>query len=178
MPKLPELPDTLPPLKRPALVNATFVTLARNSDLKEIVKSIRNVEDRFNRKYHYPWVFLNDKEFDDEFKRVTTAMCSGKVEYGLIPDDHWGMPDHIDKDRAAKVRKEMGEKKIIYGDSESYRYMCRYESGFFYRHPLMMKYDYYWRVEPSIEMYCDVDYDPFAFMRDNNKVYGFTISTL
>lgn len=158
------------------LIYARFVTLARNSDLKEIVKSIRNVEDRFNRNYHYPWVFLNDVEFDDEFKRVTSGLCSGKTEYGLIPKEHWGMPDFIDKAKAAATRKEMGEKKIIYGDSESYRYMCRYESGFFYRHPLMMKYEYYWRVEPSIEMYCDVDYDPFVFMKENDKVYGFTIS--
>jgi alpha 1,2-mannosyltransferase len=156
--------------------NATFVTLARNSDLHEIVKSIRNVEDRFNHNFNYPWVFLNDVPFDDEFKRVTSAMCSGKVEYGVIPEGHWGMPAHIDKNRAAEVRKQMGKDKIIYGDSESYRYMCRYESGFFYRHPLMMKYEYYWRVEPSIEMYCDVDYDPFVFMKENNKVYGFTIS--
>lgn len=154
----------------------SFVTLARNSDLHEIVKSIRNVEDRFNRNYHYPWVFLNDEPFDAEFKRVTTAMCSGPVEYGLIPDEHWGMPDFIDKQKAADTRREMGQKKIIYGDSESYRYMCRYESGFFYRHPLMLKYEYYWRVEPSIEMFCDVEYDPFVFMKENNKVYGFTIS--
>jgi hypothetical protein len=35
---------------------------------------------------------------------------------------------------------------VIYGGSESYRHMCRYESGFFFRHPLMMNYEYYWRV--------------------------------
>ncbi len=157
-------------------VNATFVTLARNSDLFEIIKSIRNVEDRFNGKYNYPWVFLNDVPFDDEFKRVTSALTSGKAEYGVIGKDHWGFPDFIDQERAAAVRKDMGERKIIYGDSESYRYMCRYESGFFYRHELMLKYEYYWRVEPSIEMFCDVDYDPFLFMKENDKVYGFAIS--
>ncbi|BFZ58945.1 alpha 1,2-mannosyltransferase 2.4.1 [Savitreella phatthalungensis] len=158
------------------LENATFVTLARNGDLHEIVKSIRNVEDRFNRKYHYPWVFLNDEPFDDEFKRVTSGLVSGKTEYGLIPKDHWGMPDWIDKEKAAKTRETMREKQIIYGDSVSYRHMCRYESGFFYRHPLMLKYRYYWRVEPSIKMFCDFDYDPFTLMREGGKKYGFTIS--
>lgn len=103
-------------------------------------------------------------------------MCSGKVEYGLIPKEHWGMPSHIDKQRAANTRQDMAQKQILYGDSESYRNMCRYESGFFYRHPLMMKYEYYWRVEPSIEIFCDVEYDPFVFMKENNKVYGWTIS--
>jgi alpha 1,2-mannosyltransferase len=74
-------------------MNATFVTLARNSDVWEIAKSIRHVEDRFNRKFNYDWVFLNDDEFDDEFKRVTSALVSGKTKYGKIPKEHWSFPD-------------------------------------------------------------------------------------
>jgi alpha 1,2-mannosyltransferase len=157
-------------------MNATFVTLARNSDLWEIVKSIRHVEDRFNRKFNYDWVFLNDDDFNDEFKKVTTALVSGKTKYGKIPKEHWSYPDFIDQDRAARVRDEMKEKKIIYGDSVSYRHMCRYESGFFFRHPLMLDYEWYWRVEPSIELYCDIDYDTFRFMAENKKKYSFVLS--
>ncbi|KAF2649239.1 glycosyltransferase family 15 protein [Lophiostoma macrostomum CBS 122681] len=157
-------------------MNATFVTLARNSDLWEIVKSIRHVEDRFNRKFNYDWVFLNDDDFNDEFKKVTTALVSGKTKYGKIPKEHWSFPDFIDQDRAARVRDEMKEKKIIYGDSVSYRHMCRYESGFFFRHPLMLDYEWYWRVEPSIELYCDIDYDTFRFMAENKKKYSFVLS--
>lgn len=157
-------------------MNATFVTLARNSDVWDIARSIRQVEDRFNRKYNYDWVFLNDNDFDDTFKKVTTSLVSGQTKYGRIPKDHWSFPDWIDEDRAAKVREEMKEKKIIYGDSISYRHMCRYESGFFFRHPLMLDYEWYWRVEPSIELYCDINYDTFKFMADNNKKYSFTLS--
>ena len=54
--------------------------------------------------------------------------------------------------------------------------MCRYNSGFFFRHPLLMKYAWYWRVEPDIDFYCSINYDPFTFMRENNKVYSFVIS--
>ncbi|PYH49633.1 glycosyltransferase family 15 protein [Aspergillus saccharolyticus JOP 1030-1] len=157
-------------------VNATFVTLARNSDLWDMVKSIRTVEDRFNRNYHYDWVFLNDKPFDDEFIKITSALVSGETHYGVIPKEHWSYPDWIDQEKAKKVRQEMGEKKIIYGDSESYRHMCRYESGFFFRHPLMLNFEYYWRVEPSIELFCDVPFDPFRFMKENDKKYSFTLS--
>lgn len=157
-------------------VNATFVTLARNSDIWEIAKSIRSVEDRFNRNFHYDWVFLNDNEFDDEFKKLTTALVSGTTHYGVIPREHWSYPEWIDEDKARAARLEMGRKKIIYGDSESYRHMCRYESGFFFRHELMMNYEWYWRVEPSIELFCDVPGDPFRFMKENNKKYSFVIS--
>jgi alpha 1,2-mannosyltransferase len=165
-----------PAIAKGERMNATFVTLARNSDIWEIAKSIRHMEDRFNRKFHYDWVFLNDDEFNDEFKRVTTALVSGKTKYGKIPKEHWSFPDFIDQDKAAKVREEMKEKKIIYGDSISYRHMCRYESGFFFRHPLMLDYEWYWRVEPSIEFFCDLDYDPFKFMAENKKKYSFVLS--
>ena len=49
--------------------NASFVILARNTDLVGAVRSIREIEDRFNRNYHYPYVFLNDEPFSDEFQK-------------------------------------------------------------------------------------------------------------
>ncbi len=156
--------------------NATFVTLARNSDVWEIARSIRQVEDRFNHRYHYDWVFLNDKPFDSQFKKVTTALASGKTRYGEIPRAHWSFPEFIDQERAKKTREDMAAKKVIYGDSVSYRHMCRFESGFFFRQPLMQEYEWYWRVEPGIELFCDITYDAFKFMADNNKKYSFVIS--
>jgi alpha 1,2-mannosyltransferase len=157
-------------------MNATFVTLARNSDVWDIARSMRHVEDRFNRRFKYDWVFLNDKPFDSQFKKVTTALASGRTRYGEIPRAHWSFPEFIDQDRARKVREQMAEKKVIYGDSISYRHMCRFESGFFFRQPLLNEYEWYWRVEPGIELYCDLDYDPFKFMADNGKKYSFVIS--
>lgn len=157
-------------------MNATFVTLARNSDIWEIADSIRQVEDRFNKRYNYDWVFLNDAPFDDEFKTITTSLVSGKTHYGEIPKEHWSFPEWIDEEKAAKVREDMKEKKIIYGDSVSYRHMCRFESGFFFRQPLMMNYDYYWRVEPSVKLFCDIHYDPFRYMKENKKKYSFVLS--
>lgn len=157
-------------------VKATFVSLARNSELYDLIKAIRRVEDRFNRKFNYDWVFLNDEDFTQEFKDLTTAIVSGKTKYGKIPKEHWSYPEWIDQKKAAETRRVMKEKNIIYGDLESYRHMCRFESGFFWRNELMEEYDWYWRVEPGIKIHCDLDYDLFKFMQDNDKVYGFTIS--
>ncbi|KAJ6263809.1 hypothetical protein Dda_2381 [Drechslerella dactyloides] len=166
-----------PPAAAPGRrANATFITLARNTDTWEIAKSIRHIEDRFNRKFNYDWIFLNDQPFDDTFKKVTTRLVSGKTKYGLIPKEHWSFPEWIDQDKAAQVREDMRQRKIIYGDSVSYRHMCRFESGFFFEHELLADYEFYWRVEPSIKLFCDVDTDPFVFMKENNKKYGFAIS--
>lgn len=156
--------------------NATMVTLARNKDLYSLVTSVRHVEDRFNKNYHYDWVFLNDEPFSEEFKAVMTALVSGTAKFGVIPTEHWSFPDWIDQDKAAQVRQQMKEDEIIYGDSISYRHMCRYESGFFWRHELLNDYAWYWRVEPDIELFCDINYDVFKFMKQNNKKYGFILS--
>ena len=157
-------------------MNATFVTLARNSDVWDIARSIRQVEDRFNRRYNYDWVFLNDKPFDATFKRVTSSLVSGRTFYGTVPQEHWSFPEWIDQDKAQKVREDMASRKIIYGDSVSYRHMCRFESGFFFRHELMLNYEWYWRVEPSVELFCDIHYDPFRLMAEQGKKYGFVLS--
>lgn len=53
----------------PARANATFVFLCRNKDLPGVVSSMQAMEDRFNRKYNYPWVLLNEEPFTEEFKQ-------------------------------------------------------------------------------------------------------------
>jgi len=156
--------------------NATFVILARNSDLDGTVRSLRDIEDRFNRRFKYPYVFLNEEEFTDEYKMRVTNIASGKVEFGVIPHDHWYQPDWIDEVKATAGRQQLVNDKVIYGGSVSYRNMCRFNSGFFFRHPLLQKYKWYWRVEPEVRFHCDVKYDPFLYMEDNNKVYGFVIT--
>ena len=56
------------------LANATLFMLARNSDVDSAVNSVREVEDRFNHKYGYSWVFLNEEPFSDDFKRCAPSL--------------------------------------------------------------------------------------------------------
>lgn len=56
--------------------------------------------------------------------------------------------------------------------------MCRWNSGFFYIHPALESYTHYWRVEPDVHFLCDIPYDPFRFLRDNNLLYGFNMNIL
>jgi len=156
--------------------NAALIMLARNRDWKGVLNSMKQVEDRFNKKYNYPWIFLNDEPFDDEFIRWTTEVTDSPTSYGQVPKEHWVQPDWIDEEKAKASRQDMVDNNVIYGGSVSYRNMCRFNSGFFYRHELLKDLQYYWRVEPDTDFYCDINYDPFLFMQDNNKTYGFTIT--
>ena len=93
-----------------------------------------------------------------------------------MPEEHWSIPSWIDEDKAARAREDMQNRNIIYGGSLPYRHMCRFQSGFFFRQRAMEEYDWYWRVEPGTNYYCDIDYDVFDFMQVNNYKYGFTMS--
>jgi len=156
--------------------NATFVMLVRNSDLMGIMSSMKQIEDRFNKRFNYPYVFLNDQPFAEDFKKYISALTNAPVEFGLIPQEHWVQPQWIDENRASAAREDMVNNNVIYGGSVPYRNMCRFNSGFFYKQELLQKYRYYWRVEPDVKFFCDVDYDPFLLMQDQEKVYGFTVS--
>ncbi|KZS88860.1 glycosyltransferase family 15 protein [Sistotremastrum niveocremeum HHB9708] len=156
--------------------NAALVMLARNSDVDEVIRSMKRLEDKFNRKFDYPWVFLNDQPFNAEFKKRTRAATNSKVSYATIPHDDWHQPVSIDEERAAIGRQKLIDDDIIYAESVPYRNMCRFNSGFFYKQEILKDFKYYWRVEPGVKYFCDIDYDPFLLMQDEGKVYGFTIS--
>jgi hypothetical protein len=63
---------------------------------------------------------------------------------------------------------------------------------FFYKHPLLQQYRWYWRIEyvfcissfsstlirnrPDVRFFCDIQFDPFLYMEDYNKTYGFTVA--
>ncbi|KAH7889673.1 glycosyltransferase family 15 protein [Phlebopus sp. FC_14] len=151
-------------------------TLTSKNDLNGVITSMEQVELKFNRKFNYPWVLLNEEPFSADFKRRVSVLTDAPVSFGLIPREHWFQPDWIDEDRAREGREKLVRQNIIYGGSVSYRNMCRFNSGFFYRHELLQQYKWYWRVEPDVRYFCDVDYDPFLFMEDHDRVYGFTIS--
>ncbi|KAF7726515.1 alpha 1,2-mannosyltransferase 2.4.1 [Apophysomyces ossiformis] len=165
-----------PPTNTTERVHAGFIVLVRNSELYGMLSSMRDIEDRFNHKFGYPWIFLNDEPFTEEFKGRTTAITCGKTYYGLVDKSMWSYPSWIDLNKTAEAREKMAV--LPYGDSESYRHMCRFQSGFFWRHPLVLElgWEYYWRVEPDVRYYCELDYDPFLYMKQNNKQYAFTIS--
>lgn len=78
--------------------NAVIVSLVRNSELGAMRESMRDVENKFNRKFGYPWcveprrqlckiaddecrIFMNDVEFTAEFKEGVRAETRSEVTF-------------------------------------------------------------------------------------------------
>ncbi|KAJ2847575.1 hypothetical protein GGI22_005936 [Coemansia erecta] len=156
-------------------VNGAIVVLVRNSELDGLRKSMRMFEDRFNRRFKYPYVLLNDQNFTQEFRDGIAAITKNEVRYGILNENYWNYSPSVTPE-GTELKLLENKNRYLYGGSLSYRFMCRFQSGLFYKHPLVSSLDWYWRLEPDVEYYCDVDYDPFVFMRDNGIKYGFTIA--
>jgi len=154
--------------------NASLVVLARNSEVLDVVKSMKSMERHFNQWYNYPWVFLNDEPFDDTFKETVKKYTTSEIEFGTIAASEWNFKEE-DADLIAESIANQGDRQILYGNLESYHKMCRFYSMSFYKHELVKKREWYWRVEPNVEFYCDLTYDPFVEMEKRGKKYGFTV---
>ncbi|CAI4065335.1 hypothetical protein N7582_002964 [Saccharomyces uvarum] len=157
-------------------MNASFVMLTRNEEVDDVLKTVKSIEGHFNQRFGYPYVFLNDVPFTSHFKDQVQAITNASVEFGVIDEIEWKFPAEVRDSLLFKTSLEdQNDRGIMYGNMESYHQMCRFYSGLFYKHPLVSKYEWYWRIEPDVDFFCDISYDPFFEMAINNKKYGFTV---
>ncbi|CCF60195.1 hypothetical protein KAFR_0J01280 [Kazachstania africana CBS 2517] len=157
-------------------MNAAFIMLTRNSELSDVVNTMNSIESHFNQWFNYPYVFLNDVPFTDEFKDKIHSLTSSKVEFGTLSEVEWEFPQDVRESfEFFESIEDQGDRGIMYGSMVTYHQMCRFYSGIFYKHPLVSQYEWYWRIEPDVDFYCDLTYDPFYEMWKHDKKYGFTV---
>lgn len=65
-------------------INATIISLVRNSELEGMLQSMADLERTWNSKFNYPWTFFNDEDFTEEFKKKTKAMTKAECRYGTF----------------------------------------------------------------------------------------------
>ncbi|KAI0176530.1 glycosyltransferase family 15 protein [Hypoxylon sp. FL1284] len=159
---------------------AAFISLVRNEELEDMVLSILQVESRFNARanHHYDWIFFNNEEFTEEFMIAIARATSSRCFFERIPREHWSVPSWIDETRFDVGRQFMGGIGVGKAWLQSYHHMCRWNAGIFALEERLADYDWYWRVEPAVKFHCNINYDVFRFMEDNNMTYGFNMAIL
>lgn len=156
--------------------NATIVALVRNNEILGISRTIRKFEKLFNSKFKYPYTFINDMEFTERFIKRMRKLSDAPMNFVTIPKELWDKPSNIDEKREAKAMQRLADQDVSYAKAGSYHNMCRFYLGNFYNVPELKAYQYYWRIEPSVDFYTDIKYDVFKYMEATKKVYGFTIN--
>jgi hypothetical protein len=67
---------------------------------------------------HFLSLFKRSKCADDaSVDRATAKTVSSKVQYGLIPREHWVQPSTVDEDRAKEGRDRMEKEGVDYAAS-------------------------------------------------------------
>ncbi|KAH8199990.1 hypothetical protein TruAng_005871 [Truncatella angustata] len=156
--------------------NAVIVMLARNTEATKAQHSVASLERRFNRWFQYPYVFLNDEPWSDDFIAAIRATTNASTLFEVIPQEIWAFPSWMDRDKAQASINEQGDRGVHYGGLTTYHHMCRFFSGAFYTIDILKQYKYYWRLEPDVDFSCSITYDPFYEMAKHKKVYGYTIA--
>ncbi|KAI7905704.1 glycosyl transferase [Cokeromyces recurvatus] len=154
----------------------TFVKSDRTS-LTKLRSTIRNLEDQFNKKYHYPYIIFSNEDLNEEFRELTSSIVadsSTTIRFEKVNDDLYGYGPNTDLKKAEKARNTLSD--IMFGDNEDYRFQSRFMAGTIYRHPLMQELDYGWRFEAGTEYICPINEDPFQFMFENNKTTSFSMA--
>ncbi|KIJ48935.1 glycosyltransferase family 15 protein [Sphaerobolus stellatus SS14] len=129
--------------------NAVIVMLVSLSRINQALVALRNIEDRFNRRLKYPYVLLTEANITEEVHGKVRWITEGRAKFADLPSDMWGPPAFLDPERI-KVSLQ------TIGFTLGYRSMCRFFSGFFWRHPAIAKYDWIWLLDSDIKFHCDV----------------------
>ncbi|KAI0429058.1 glycosyltransferase family 15 protein [Xylaria sp. FL1042] len=145
-----------------------------------MVYSMNQLEARFNSRptHRYDWVFFNDEEFNEEFMSAVQNATNSQCYFEIIPEEHWSIPAWIDTTRFDVGRQFMGSIGVGKAWLQSYHHMCRWNAGLFALEKRLAFYEFFWRVEPGVHFSCNINYDVFRFMRDNDMAYGFNMAIL
>lgn len=156
--------------------SATIVALVRNNEIGKIKRTIVQFEEKFNKKFEYPYTFINDQPFSENFKNKVRSFTNAEVFFVQLAPDLWQKPDWIDRNKEQLAMAELRRQNVAYAQKESYHNMCRFYSGAFYHVPELRNFRYYWRIEPDVKFFSDINYDVFKYLAGTGKIYGFTIN--
>lgn len=155
---------------RPDACYVMFVD--ENTKSTDVIKTVKNIQSSFNYWLNYPWVFISatGDEFVDLKPDLESLLPNTPFQLETTSKTFWDIPAWIDMGKLAQSRHIL--RTFPNGDSQYYRLLTRYFTGLFASEPFMSKFDWYWNLEPGMELTCDLDFDVFRFMQDESKILG------
>lgn len=129
--------------------------MAREHDLEGILHSIQQLEESFNSRYLYHWVFFSTKPLSEDFRRVTSNATNATCIYEHIPEAAGTLATRVDLDGLEQSVFGPLNSKSINGAThhgKGHRRSRRWDWGSIARADRMRDYDWFWRIEPGVSL--------------------------
>ncbi|KAI8365526.1 nucleotide-diphospho-sugar transferase [Blakeslea trispora] len=156
--------------------NAAFITFVKQdkSSLSDLRKTIRQIEDIFNKHYGYPYIVISDSKLTTEYMELASSLTKSDMVFETVSSFEYGYAKKIDQYKASLARKYLKDAR---DDTEELAFKARLMAGTIFSRSSLRKLDYFWRFEPGTEYLCPIEFDPFEFMYKNKKELSFSIAT-
>ena len=140
---------------------AALVSFAHENDLNAILGSVSQLEDRFNSRYQYDWIFFSTAPLSDEFKRLTSNATTAVCLYEIISGENWNVPQRTRHLGVDAQDNSHGDDALVEGNSDVgsvtgnqplslVEKTYRWKSGPFAKEHRLRDYDWFWRIEPGV----------------------------
>lgn len=133
---------------------AAFVSLAHEHDLPAVLSSMSQLEETFNHRYHYHWVFFSTQPLSEEFRRQTSNATGAICIYEVISEHNLASSRYAKPSSASNAMpadSTSGEDVSEGGQSTSFLgQKSRWNSGPFASEKRLRDYDWFWRIEPGV----------------------------
>ena len=152
-------------------IRAAFVAASRSKQFMMLMRTLRSLTKAINRIYNYPIVLIHDpKDSYSETlrKEVVKATGPAKVHFLTATHKYFAVPRRVNATKVGLQRSKKGTPFL-------FRQMSRYMVGMFFKEHLFDNVDYVFKFEVGTLFLCEVPYDPFLLMVENNKTIGFSL---
>ncbi|KAM4063198.1 glycolipid 2-alpha-mannosyltransferase [Hirsutella rhossiliensis] len=151
---------------------AVIVSLAHEHDLRPILSSISQLEETFNSRHRYDWVFFSTRPLSEQFRRLTSNATKAACLYDVIDNAHPSVPGDAHDPQLDAQCSVMERDDDPYEATPLARRIRRWKSGAFAKENRLKGYDWFWIVEPGAQFNHNIDFDVFRVMRHHGIAYG------
>jgi len=141
--------------------NAVIVYLCGPSaqDRLDLEESLRRLYIHFNRQFQYDVIVFHEN-------------LSGDYIKWLFERPYCKMPI---RDVVIRFHIPPGTPDNVINSTPGYRAMCRWFSGPFFHCEELKNYRWCWHFDTDSFLMGPVEYDPFLYLQEHNKIYGYQV---
>lgn len=148
-----------------------IIALCREKDAEEMALSMVSFDNAYNKHHLYDYLIFSETEWSLPGQTILRSITNSTVLFPVLTNEEWNTPNWIDRKKFQDILKG----KSFYGNSESYRRMCRFFAGPVFLTKALEPYTWAWRMDSHVRYLCDITEDPIDRLERINGTYGYAL---